>query len=117
MNVGDLRLFPVHAVIMVLLLHRSKSRSPKRRPRRSPTPRPNKVHIGRLTRNVNKDHITEIFAIYGSLKNVEMLPDRNHPEFNRGFAYVEYENPDDAEKAIKHMDGGANYSSADLSFE
>jgi len=35
-----------------------------------------------------------------------MIVDRNHPEFSRGYAYVEYENPEDAEKAIKHMDGG-----------
>ena len=48
----------------------------------------------------------EIFSVYGSVKNVEMLVDRNHPEFNRGFAYVEFDNADDAEKAIKHMDGG-----------
>lgn len=83
-----------------------RSRSPRRRKARSPTPRPTKVHVGRLTRNVNKEHISEIFAIYGSLKNVEMLPDRFHPEFSKGHAYVEYEQPDDAEKAILHMDGG-----------
>lgn len=55
---------------------------------------------------MNKDHITEIFSVYGAIKNVEMATDRFHPEFSRGFAYVEYENADDAEKAIKHMDGG-----------
>jgi len=37
---------------------------------------------------------------------VDMQCDRIHPEFSRGSAYVEYELPDDAEKAIKHMDGG-----------
>lgn len=62
--------------------------------------------MGRLTRNVNKDHITEIFSVYGTLKNVEMQPDRFHSEFSRGHAYVEYELPDDAEKAVQHMDGG-----------
>ena len=82
-----------------------RSRSPRRR-KRSPSPRQTKVHIGHLTRNVNKDHISEIFSVYGTIKNVELLADRVHPEFSRGFAYVEYENADDAEKAIKHMDGG-----------
>ncbi|ELT89736.1 hypothetical protein CAPTEDRAFT_156845 [Capitella teleta] len=86
---------------------RTRSRSPKRsRPRRSPTPRSCKVHVARLTRNVNKEHVTEIFSVYGTVKHVEMLVDRFHPEFCRGFAYVEYENADDAEKAVKHMDGG-----------
>ncbi|ESP04043.1 hypothetical protein LOTGIDRAFT_156651 [Lottia gigantea] len=79
--------------------------SPKRR-KRSPTPKPSKVHIGHLTRNVNKDHIVEIFSTYGAIRNVEMMIDRLHPNFNRGFAYVEYEKSEDAEKAIKFMDGG-----------
>jgi len=48
----------------------------------------------------------EIFSVYGVVKDVEMLKDRAHPEFSRGFAYVEFGNPDDAAKAIKHMDGG-----------
>jgi len=48
----------------------------------------------------------EIFSVYGVVKNIEIPADRVHPEFTRGFAYVEFENPNDAEKAIKHMDGG-----------
>ena len=48
----------------------------------------------------------EIFSVYGQVKNVELVSDRYHPEFSRGFAYVEFDNADDAEKAIKHLDGG-----------
>lgn len=81
------------------------ARSPIRR-KRSPTPKPTKIHIGRLTRNVNKEHILEIFSVYGAVRGVELLTDRNHPEFSRGFAYVDFENADDSEKATKHMDGG-----------
>ena len=84
--------------------HRDKDKNKKRK--RSPTPRPTKVHVGRLTRNVNKDHIQEIFALYGAIKYIDMPNDRIHPNTSRGHAYVEYENPDDAEKAIKYMDGG-----------
>lgn len=32
--------------------------------------------------------------------------DRNHPGLIRGFAYIEYANLEDAEKALKYMDGG-----------
>ncbi|CAD5115941.1 DgyrCDS4871 [Dimorphilus gyrociliatus] len=84
---------------------RSRSASPRRR-RRSPTPKPTKIHIGRLTRNVNKEHVIEIFSVYGTIKSVEILGDRVHPEFSRGFAYVEYEHSDDAAKAVKYMDAG-----------
>lgn len=64
------------------------------------------MHVGRLTRNVNKEHITEIFAMYGQIKHIEMPIDRVHPSFSKGFAYIEYDTPDEAEKAIKFMNGG-----------
>ena len=48
----------------------------------------------------------EIFSTYGTVKNVEMPFDRTHPHLSRGFAYVEFEKADDADKAIKYMDGG-----------
>lgn len=44
--------------------------------------------------------------MYGQLRSVDMPRDHNHPDLGRGFAYVEYETADDAEKALKHMDGG-----------
>ena len=82
-------------------------RSPRRREKkRSPTPKPTKVHVGRLTRNVNKEHIHEIFSVYGTIKNLEMPSDRVHPHVSRGYAYVDYDKPEEAEKAVKHMDGG-----------
>ncbi|KAM9041136.1 uncharacterized protein AAG666_006696 [Megaptera novaeangliae] len=89
---------------------RSKSKPPKRdekeRKRRSPSPKPTKVHIGRLTRKVTKDHIMEIFSTYGKIKMIDMPVERMHPHLSKGYAYVEFENPDEAKKALKHMDGG-----------
>ncbi|XP_053382061.1 RNA-binding protein with serine-rich domain 1-B-like [Mercenaria mercenaria] len=35
-----------------------------------------------------------------------MPPDRAHPNFAKGFAYVDFATPEEAEKAVKHMDGG-----------
>lgn len=32
--------------------------------------------------------------------------DRWHPTIGRGIAYIEYTTPDEAENAMKHMDGG-----------
>ena len=54
---------------------------------------------------MNKDHILEIFSVYGPIKHVEMPADRIH-NVSRGLAYVEYDTAESAEKAIKHMDGG-----------
>lgn len=87
---------------------RSRSGSAARRKRRerSTTPRPTKIHVGRLTRNITREHISEIFSVYGELKSVDMPFDRFHQHLNKCFAYIEYNNPDDAENAMKHMDGG-----------
>uniref|UniRef100_A0A2R8ZCE8 RNA-binding protein with serine-rich domain 1 n=1 Tax=Pan paniscus TaxID=9597 RepID=A0A2R8ZCE8_PANPA len=81
---------------------RSKSKPPKRdekeRKRRSPSPKP--------TKEVTKDHIMEIFSTYGKIKMIDMPVERMQPHLSKGYAYVEFENPDEAEKALKHMDGG-----------
>lgn len=37
---------------------------------------------------------------------IDMPSDRCHPNLSRGYAYVEYETSEDAQKALKHMDGG-----------
>lgn len=84
-----------------------RSPSPRRKRReRSPIPRPTKIHIGHLTRNVTKEHVTEIFSAYGQIKMVDFATDKLHPNQGRGFAYVEFETADEAENAMKHMDGG-----------
>lgn len=53
-----------------------------------------------------QDHIQEIFATYGKIKSVEMPMDRLHPHLSRCSAYVEFETPEEAQKALKYMDGG-----------
>lgn len=87
---------------------RSRSRSNSVRRKREPSPviKPSRIHVGRLTRNLKKEHITEIFSSYGEIRNVEFSTDRFHPQNGRGFCYVEFVNPDDAETAMKSMDGG-----------
>uniref|UniRef100_A0A8C7SWW5 RRM domain-containing protein n=1 Tax=Oncorhynchus mykiss TaxID=8022 RepID=A0A8C7SWW5_ONCMY len=88
---------------------RSKSsvkKDDKERRKRSPSPRPTKVYLGRLTRNVVKEHIQEIFSSYGKIKMIDMPVDRLRSHLSKGYAYVEFENADEAEKALKHMDGG-----------
>merc|ERR550534_3635474 len=85
----------------------SRSPSPKRRKRTpTPPPRPTKIHVGRLTRNVNEEHIKEIFSVYGTIKNIDMQKDPVHRHIYKGIAYVDFENADEADKAMKHMDGG-----------
>lgn len=81
---------------------KSPSASPKRR-KRTPSPKPTKVCVSKLTRNVNKGHVEEIFSNYGKVKSVD-LPLSNG--ISRGIAYVDYDTPEEAEDALKYMNGG-----------
>jgi len=83
----------------------SKSPSPRRKKRSASPAKPCKLHIGNLTRNINKDHILEIFSIYGRIRSIDLpLDTKNY--LPRGYAYVEYDQKDDAKGALKHMNGG-----------
>ncbi|CAI5504268.1 unnamed protein product [Closterium sp. Naga37s-1] len=82
-----------------------KKRSPSPNDRkRSTTPETTMLYVGCLTRNVNQDHLREIFGLYGELSKVEIAMDRvvNLP---KGYGYVEFKKRADAEKARLHMDG------------
>lgn len=63
------------------------------------------LHVRNLTRNVNADHLHEIFGIYGSVLNVELAVD-HAVSLPKGYAFVEYASRELAEAAIEHMDGG-----------
>lgn len=60
---------------------------------------PCKVYIGELGNNANKQELEEEFGAFGRLKNVWIA--RNPP----GFAFVEFEDPRDAEDACNALDG------------
>ncbi|KAL3120361.1 hypothetical protein niasHT_009232 [Heterodera trifolii] len=73
---------------------------------RTPEPPPRRLCVRNLSRNITKAHMEEIFALFGALKSCELPMDRVHVHLPRGYGYVEYEKAEDAEKALKHMDGG-----------
>uniref|UniRef100_A0A1I8F8V3 RRM domain-containing protein n=1 Tax=Macrostomum lignano TaxID=282301 RepID=A0A1I8F8V3_9PLAT len=62
--------------------------------------------VTRLTRNVARAHLEEIFGMYGALRRIDIPADRQHPELTRGFAIIEFESPGEAADACRHMDGG-----------
>lgn len=72
---------------------------------KAPEAETSRLHVGHLTRNVQQEHIHEIFSTYGTVKHVELAMDKavNLP---RGFAYVEFSKRSEAEEAQRLMDGG-----------
>lgn len=58
-----------------------------------------KVYVGDLGNSARKNEIEDSFSYYGTLRNVWIA--RNPP----GFAFVEFEDPRDAEDAVRGLDG------------
>ncbi|KAH6628842.1 hypothetical protein F5144DRAFT_550086 [Chaetomium tenue] len=60
------------------------------------------IVVERLTKNVNEDHLYEIFGQYGSIDDLD-LPVNRQSGTNRGTAYILYYTEADAQAAITHM--------------
>ncbi|KAG7494072.1 serine/arginine-rich splicing factor 3 isoform X2 [Solea senegalensis] len=58
-----------------------------------------KVYVGNLGNNGNKTELERSFGYYGPLRSVWVA--RNPP----GFAFVEFEDPRDANDAVRELDG------------
>lgn len=58
-----------------------------------------KVYVGNLGSNSSKHELESAFTKYGPLRNVWVA--RNPP----GFAFIEFEDPRDAEDAVRGLDG------------
>eukprot|EP01135_Chromosphaera_perkinsii_P004942 Nk52_evm9s305 gene=Nk52_evmTU9s305 len=86
----------------------SRSRSPPPYRRRSLTPPPpaplSKIYIAKLSRNVTKRHVEEIFSNYGTVIATDMPINRKNG-LHKCYAYVEFEERKQAEQAIEYMNG------------
>ena len=63
---------------------RSRSKSGAKGRARSGSPPSTKIHIGRLTRNVNREHLQEIFSTFGKIREIEFGSERMRPWLNKG---------------------------------
>ncbi|KAI9904219.1 hypothetical protein N3K66_000748 [Trichothecium roseum] len=80
----------------------SRSRSRGRDRSLSPLAGGTKIVVERLTKNVNEDHLYEIFGQFGQIKDLD-LPISRQSGTNRGTAYILFQHGDDAESAIAHL--------------
>ncbi|ROT43387.1 RNA recognition domain-containing protein [Sodiomyces alkalinus F11] len=64
------------------------------------------VYVGGLASMVESSHVHDAFIPFGTIVDVT-LPENDKPnstETHRGFAYVEFADPEDAAEAIDNMD-------------
>jgi RNA recognition motif-containing protein len=63
------------------------------------------LFVGNLDFHVVEDDLRELFGQYGQIDRITLMRERDTGR-SRGFAFVEMANTDDADKAIKELDGG-----------
>ena len=62
-----------------------------------------KLYIGNLDYTINHPRLNELFSEFGFVKDAKVVTDDTGR--SKGFGFVEFENDEDAEAAIKKMDG------------
>jgi RNA recognition motif-containing protein len=64
----------------------------------------NKLFVGNLSYSTGEAELRQAFESFGSLRSVSIITDRMTGQ-PRGFGFVEFENADDAQRAIESLDG------------
>ncbi len=63
-----------------------------------------KLFVGNLPFTVDEDQLRDMFSPFGQVKEIAVISDRETGR-PRGFAFVTYENDQDAAKAIQELNG------------
>jgi RNA recognition motif-containing protein len=63
-----------------------------------------KIYVGNLGLEVNEHDLEEVFSEYGTVSSTKIVKEKMNDR-SRGFGFVEMENQNEAEKAIKGLDG------------
>lgn len=66
------------------------------------------MYIGNLSYNVRETDLRQVMEEYGTVNDVRIITDRETRR-SKGFAFVEMPNSDEAQNAIKELNG-AEYS-------
>lgn len=66
----------------------------------------NNIYVKHIpTENFTDDDLRKLFETYGELISVMIVPDGPNQEKNKGFGFVCFKNPEDAEKAQRDLNG------------
>jgi len=63
-----------------------------------------KIYVGNLPFTSSQEDLEALFGRHGNVESVNVITDRDTGR-PRGFAFVEMENPSDADDAIRALDG------------
>lgn len=63
-----------------------------------------KLYVGNLPYNTSEEDLKELFSAHGTVTSVSLISDRETGR-SKGFGFVEFENDDEAKKAIDALHG------------
>lgn len=63
-----------------------------------------KLFVGNLSYSVTSDSLNEMFSAFGQVDSASVITDRDSGR-SKGFGFVEMANDEEAEAAIKQLDG------------
>jgi len=66
---------------------------------------PTRLFVGGLSWNTTSEGLRAAFSRFGAIVEASVIPDRDTGR-SRGFGFVTFENPRDADAAIQEMSGG-----------
>jgi RNA recognition motif-containing protein len=70
------------------------------------------IYVGNLSYEVNENDLTEVFEVYGKVNSSKVITDK-YSGRSKGFGFVTMENPDEANRAIRELNG-AVYEHRDM---
>ncbi len=62
------------------------------------------IYIGNLSYRLKEKDLTQVLEEYGAVSSVKIITDRESGR-SKGFGFAEMENDEEAEKAIKELNG------------
>ncbi|ASV13518.1 MULTISPECIES: RNA recognition motif domain-containing protein [Leptospira] len=65
---------------------------------------PINIYVGNLSYDLNEGTLGDLFRVHGTVNSVKIVTDQYSGK-SKGFGFVEMPNKDEADKAIKDLDG------------
>lgn len=62
------------------------------------------IYVGNLSRQVTEDALKQLFEAFGQVSSIRIIKDKFSGE-PKGFGFVDMSNQDEAQNAIKQLDG------------
>jgi RNA recognition motif-containing protein len=62
------------------------------------------IYVGNISRESSENEISALFEEFGKVDNINLIRD-NYTKILKGFGFIEMSNSDEAEKAIKSLNG------------